>query len=377
MNPLKFSLDNTDPSGARRGRFTTPHGVVETPIFMPVGTAAAMKAVTPAQMKELGCQILLSNAYHLEHQPGSDLITRFGGLHQFMGWDGPILTDSGGYQVFSLPVKQLDEEGVTFSYQKGGTPFRLTPAKSMEIQGRLGADIIMAFDECVEFPTTHAYAKEALERTLRWARQCKTSHKNPQQALFGISQGALFEDLRKDGINALIDIDFPGYAIGGLSVGEGLEKMKTALDFITPLMPGDKPRYLMGIGLPEDILAAIERGIDMMDCVIPTKFARSGMLFTNMGKLRVTNGEFKKDKFPPDINCQCYCCKNFSRGYLHHLFAANEILASTLTSIHNLHFYLDLVARARQAIEQNRFAPFQTEFLEQYNRKANKKGKIK
>ncbi|MDX2471364.1 MAG: tRNA guanosine(34) transglycosylase Tgt [SAR324 cluster bacterium] len=373
MSNFEFELISTDPAGPRRGEFKTPHGTVQTPIFMPVGTAAAMKAVTPAQMKELDCQILLSNAYHLEHQPGSETIKRFGGLHDFMGWDGPILTDSGGFQVFSLRDRVIDDDGVTFSYQKGGKSFRLTPEKSMEIQSNLGADIIMAFDECVEHPCTYSYAKEALDRTAKWAAICKKTHKNPNQALFGISQGAIFEDLRKESFKQLIDIDFPGYAIGGLSVGEGLENMKTALDFTTPLMPQDKPRYLMGIGLPEDILEAVERGIDMMDCVIPTKFARSGMLFTNVGKVRVTNAEFRKDKFPVDTNCGCYTCQNFSRGYLHHLFAANEILGATLTSIHNVSFYLTLMDRIRDAIEERRFASFKADFLKLYNRKTAKK----
>ena len=377
MSAFEFELIATDPSGARRGEFTTPHGKVQTPIFMPVGTAAAMKALTPIQLKDSGAQIMLSNAYHLTNQPGADLIEKLGGLHKFMAWDGPILTDSGGYQVFSLPNRKVDEEGVTFSYHKGGKPVRLTPESSMRIQEQLGADIIMAFDECVEFPTTHAYAKEALERTTKWARICKSVHRREDQALFGISQGALFNDLRKQSLEELQEIGFPGYAIGGLSVGEGLENMNKALEFTTPLMPQDKPRYLMGIGLPEDIIAAIERGIDMMDCVIPTKFARSGVLFTHVGRIRVTNSEFKKDKFPPDTNCGCYTCQNFSRAYLHHLFTANEVLSATLTSIHNVHFYMNLVKKAQEAIEERRFASFKDDFLYQYSRSDRKKAKKK
>ncbi len=373
MSSFEFHLTHTDPSGARRGEFTTPHGKVQTPIFMPVGTAAAMKAITPAQLSEAGGQILLANAYHLANRPGPDLIEKLGGLHGFMGWEGPILTDSGGYQVFSLKTRQVDEEGVTFSYHKGGAPARLTPSSSMNIQERLGADIIMAFDECVEFPTTHAYAKEALKRTTKWAKICKSVHQRKDQALFGISQGALFEDLRKQSLAELQEIDFPGYAIGGLSVGEGLDNMNRALDFITPLMPMDKPRYLMGIGLPEDMLEAIERGVDMMDCVIPTKFARSGVLFTHAGRIRVTNGEFRKDKFPPDTHCRCYTCSHFSRAYLHHLFAANEVLSATLTSIHNLHFYLGLMRQARTAIEEGRYLSFKADFYALYFRKERKK----
>ncbi|OGG95452.1 MAG: tRNA guanosine(34) transglycosylase Tgt [Candidatus Lambdaproteobacteria bacterium RIFOXYD2_FULL_50_16] len=373
--PLTFDLLKTDPSGARRGRMTTAHGVIETPIFMPVGTAAAMKALTPAQVGEAGAQIILSNAYHLENQPGSELIEKLGGIHKFMNWNGPILTDSGGYQVFSLDKKTVHEDGVTFRYSKGGQEVKLNPELSMAIQNRLGADIIMAFDECVEFPTTHTYARESLERTLRWAKRCKAAHQNPNQALFGISQGALYEDLRKRSFEGLIELDFPGYAIGGLSVGEGLEHMKRALDFTTPLMPVEKPRYLMGIGLPEDIIEAIERGIDMMDCVIPTKFARSGVLFTHVGRIRVTDTKFRRDKFPVDTNCDCYCCKNYSRAYLHHLFAGNEILGATLTSIHNVHFYMNLTAKIRDAIEQGEFLKFKGEFLETYQRAEGKKQK--
>ncbi len=369
QNRFSFSLLGKDSSGARRGRFQTPHGSVETPIFMPVGTAAAMKAMTMVQLKETGAQIMLSNTYHLQNQPGADLVEKLGGLHKFMGWDGPVLTDSGGFQVFSLPGKTVDDDGVTFRYQKGGEPFRLTPEESVRIQNQLGADIIMAFDECVEFPTTHEYAKNSLKRTLSWAARCKKAHTREDQALFGISQGALFEDLRKESVQALVDIDFPGYALGGLSVGEGIDNMKRVLDFTTPWLPEDKPRYVMGIGLPEDIFVAVERGVDMMDCIIPTKYARSATLFTNVGKLRISNREFRNDKFPVDTNCQCYTCRTFSRAYLNHLFAGNEILGSILTSIHNVHFYLDLMRRIRESIEENRFASFRDDFMTLYNRR--------
>ncbi|MFH2132601.1 MAG: tRNA guanosine(34) transglycosylase Tgt [bacterium] len=371
MNPetFSFTLLGKDPSGARRGRFSTPHGVVETPIFMPVGTAAAMKAMTMEQLKATGAQIMLSNTYHLQNQPGADLVEKMGGLHRFMGWDGPVLTDSGGFQVFSLPGKIVDDDGVTFQYQKNNEPFRLTPEISIQIQNQLGADIIMAFDECVEYPATYDYTKKSLKRTLDWAARCKKAHRKEGQALFGISQGALFEDLRKESILALVDIGFPGYAMGGLSVGEGIDNMKRVLEFTTPWIPEDKPRYVMGIGLPEDMFAAVERGVDMMDCIIPTKYARSATLFTNVGKLRVSNREFRSDKFPVDTNCQCYTCRTFSRAYLNHLFTANEILGSILTSIHNVHFYLDLMRRIRKAIEEKRFIAFRDEFLDLYTRR--------
>jgi len=373
--PVNFKLTHTDPGGARSGVLSTPRGEVTTPIFMPVGTAAAMKALTPAQLKDTGAQIVLSNAYHLENQPGSELIEKMGGLHKFMQWDGPMLTDSGGYQVFSLKKKTVEEEGVTFQYEKDGRKVQLDPERSMSIQNKLGADIIMAFDECVEFPTTYDYAKTSLERTLRWAARCKKTHDNPNQALFGISQGALWKDLRQRSMDGLLELDFPGYAIGGLSVGEGLDNMNKALDFTTHMMPVDKPRYLMGIGLPEDILSAVERGIDMMDCVIPTKFARSGVLFTSVGRIRVTNGEYRRDKYPVDTACDCYTCSQFSRAYLHHLFAANEVLGATLTSIHNVHFYMNLSFQMQEAVQQGRFTAFKAEFLEKYQRQSNRKKK--
>jgi queuine tRNA-ribosyltransferase len=366
---FSFSLLKTDRSGARRGVIETAHGSIQTPIFMPVGTAAAMKAMTIEQLKTTHAQIILSNAYHLNHQPGSELVEKFGGLHQFMGWDGPMLTDSGGYQVFSLPGKKVDDDGVTFNYSKGGKTSRLTPEISIEIQNRLGADIIMAFDECVEYPATYEHTKQSLQTTLKWAARCKKAHQRKDQALFGISQGSLYKELRLEGLKTLVDLDLPGYAIGGLSVGEGLENMMKTLDFTTPAMPQLKPRYLMGIGTPEDILEAVERGIDMMDCVIPTKYARSATLFTNVGKLRLTNREFKKDKLPLDTSCQCYSCRNYPRAYIHHLFISNEILGAILASIHNVHFYLEMMSRIRQAIEREQFSDFKNDFLNLYKRK--------
>ncbi len=370
---FEFELLGQNGGGARVGKMTTPHGCIETPMFMPVGTAAAMKAMTMEQLKSTGAQIVLSNAYHLNIQPGSELIKKFGGLHTFMGWNGPILTDSGGFQVFSLPGKKVDDDGVSFKYTKNSESVRLTPETSIQIQNDMGADIIMAFDECIEFPTTYDYAKRSLKRTLDWAKKCKKAHVNKKQALFGISQGALFKDLRRDGIKALIDIDFPGYALGGLSVGEGIDNMKKVLDFASPCLPDNRPRYVMGIGLPEDILEAVERGIDMMDCVIPTKYARSGTLFTNCGKIRITNKEFKNDKFPVDTDCQCYTCQTFTRAYLHHLFSSNEILGAILTSIHNVSFYLSLMKRIRQSINNKRFSQFKQEFMLLYQRREKRK----
>ncbi len=371
---FKFELIKTDSCGARLGKITTPHGVIKTPIFMPVGTHATVKAMTPEQVKSTKAQIILSNTYHLHLQPGEDLINKFGGLHEFMHWDGPILTDSGGFQVFSIPGKTVDDDGVTFPYSKNNSKIRLTPKIAIEIQNKLGADIIMAFDECVEFPASYEYVKKSLKRTIEWAIICKKSHqKLDQQALFGISQGATYKELRQEGLKALVDLDLPGYAIGGLAVGEGLEEMKKVLDFTVPSMPIEKPRYLMGVGLPEDIFEMVERGIDMSDCVIPTKYARSGALFTNIGRLRITNKEFRKDKFPIDTDCDCYTCNNFSRAYLHHLFISNEILSATLTSIHNVRFYVRLMERIRDSIEKNYFLSFKEDFLRLYNRKDKKK----
>ncbi len=377
MNSSQFSYEliHTDPCGARCGRVSTPHGAVDTPVFMPVGTAAAMKAMTTTQLKEAGARIILSNAYHLANQPGADLVEKMGGLHQFMKWDGPILTDSGGFQVFSLPGKQVDDDGVTFRYNKRGQTTGLTPEISIGIQNQLGADIIMAFDECMEYPTTHEYAKRSLRRTNEWLKRCKKAHRREGQALFGISQGSLFKDLRQESVKFLTDMDLPGYAIGGLSVGEGIDNMKTALDFTARLLPDNKPRYVMGVGVPEDILEAVERGIDMMDCVIPTKYARSATLFTHCGKMRISNREYRNDKFPVDTNCLCYTCQNFARAYLHHLFAANEILGAILTSIHNVTFYMTLLKNIRQAIRFDNYLKFKRDFLALYHRKGKKRKK--
>ena len=366
---MNFTLISRDSAtAARRGRLETAHGVIETPIFMPVGTHAAMKAMTPAQVKETGAQIILSNTYHLHLRPGEGLVAKAGGLHRFMGWDGPILTDSGGFQVFSLPNKRITDDGAYFKHEITGEEVFLDPARAMAIQESLGADIIMAFDECIPYPCDHRYAAQSTLKTLRWAEQCRKAHTRQDQALFAIVQGSVFEDLRKSCAEELVAMDFPGYAIGGVSVGEGLELLKKVVGMTAPFLPEEKPRYLMGVGLPEDILESIERGMDMFDCVIPTRYARSATLFTNRGRIRLTHKNYRRDFFPVEPNCSCYTCRNFTRAYLHHLFNANEVLSAILASIHNVHFYLDLMDRCRSAIEQKSFAAFKREFLGEYTR---------
>ncbi len=366
---MKFTLISQDQETfARRGRLETPHGVIETPIFMPVGTHAAMKAMTPVQVEESGAQIILSNTYHLHLRPGEGLVAKAGGLHKFMGWDGPILTDSGGFQVFSLPNKRITDDGAYFRHEITGEEVYLDPARAMAIQEALGADIIMAFDECIPYPCDRDYAATSTRKTLRWAEQCKKAHTRKDQALFAIVQGSVFEDLRKMCAQEMVAMDFPGYAIGGVSVGEGLELLKKVVAMTAPFLPEDKPRYLMGVGLPEDILESIERGMDMFDCVIPTRYARSATLFTNRGRIRLTHKNYRRDFFPVEPNCNCYTCRNFTRAYLHHLFNANEVLSAILASIHNVHFYMDLMSRCRTAIEQKCFASFKREFLAEYQR---------
>jgi queuine tRNA-ribosyltransferase len=364
---IEFTLQHRDSScRARRGRLTTPHSTIETPVFMPVGTHAAMKAMTPVQVHETGARMILSNTYHLHLRPGEGLVKKAGGLHAFMAWPHSILTDSGGFQVFSIPNKKITDEGVFFKNEVTGKEIFIGPAESMAIQNALGADIIMAFDECIPFPASHDYAARSIRKTLSWAESCLKNHQREDQALFGIVQGSVFADLREQCARALTAMDFPGYAIGGVSVGEGLELLKNVVDFTEPFLPDDKPRYLMGVGLPEDILASVERGMDMFDCVIPTRYARSATLFTRRGKIRLTNRNFRRDFYPVDISCDCYCCRNFTRAYMHHLYNANEILSSILGSIHNVHFYLHMMKEIREAIEQNRFKNFKKEFLREY-----------
>jgi queuine tRNA-ribosyltransferase len=363
-----FELLHTDhETAARRGRLDTPHGVIETPIFMPVGTHAAMKAMTPNQVAEAGAQIILSNTYHLHLKPGEGLIQKAGGLHRFMGWNGPILTDSGGFQVFSLPKKRITETGVFFRHEVTGEEIFLGPHEAMTIQNALGSDIIMAFDECIPYPATHDYAAKSIRKTLAWAELCLKSHQRQDQALFGIVQGSVYEDLRRECAQALTALDFPGYAIGGVSVGEGLDLLKQVVEYTAPFLPQHKPRYLMGVGLPEDILESVERGIDMFDCVIPTRYARSATLFTTRGKIRLTHRRYRRDFFPVDASCDCYCCRNFTRAYLHHLYNANEILSAILAAIHNVHFYLKMMEGVRKAIEAGDFKAFKEDFLGRYS----------
>ena len=362
---LSFELLGTD-GRARRGRVTTPHGALETPAFMPVGTRATVKGLTPRELAATGSQICLANTYHLHIAPGDEVVRHLGGLHKMMAWDGPILTDSGGFQVFSLPKLEIDEQGVSFQYEKSGEPVTLTPERSIAIQNNLGADIIMAFDVCVPYPCGHKPAMDAVYRTERWLGRCKEAHARDDQALFGIVQGSTYPDLRALSAQLTRAIDLPGYAIGGVSVGEGHELMMQVVEATEPLLPADKPRYLMGVGYPEDLIEAVARGVDMFDCVLPSRYGRSGVMFTRRGRMRVTKGRYKKDRFPIDTQCQCYACKHFSRGYINHLLNTREILGSMLGTLHNITFYQDLMRAARQAIEAGTFESFRRAFLSEY-----------
>ncbi len=355
-------------TGARLGIVHTPHGSFETPTFMPVGTQATVKTMSPEELKEIGSGIILSNTYHLWLRPGNDIIKEAGGLHKFMNWDKPILTDSGGFQVFSLSkFRTIEEEGVHFRHHLNGDKLFLSPEKATEIQNDLGADIMMAFDECPPYPATHAYMKASVERTSRWAERCLRAHQRPNdQALFGIVQGGEFEDLRKQSAKDLVALDFPGYAIGGLSVGESKEVMNEVLEFTTPLLPEDKPRYLMGVGSPRSLIDGAIRGVDMFDCVLPTRIARNGTLMTSNGRLVVRNAIYKRDFRPLDENCTCHVCKNYSRAYIHHLIRADETFGIRLTSYHNLHFLINMMTQVRDAIRNDRLGDFRDEFFEQY-----------
>ncbi|MCL1804390.1 MAG: tRNA guanosine(34) transglycosylase Tgt [Clostridiales bacterium] len=342
-------------SMARRGRLDTPHGAVETPAFMPVGTQATVKAMTPEQLAATGAEMILSNTYHLYLRPGADLVAAHGGLHGFMKWNGPILTDSGGFQVFSLgDLRRIREEGVEFRSHIDGSSHLFTPESVMDIEEKLGADVAMAFDECIPYPTTYEYAREATARSSRWAARCKASHHREGQSLFGIIQGGTYKELRTSSAVELVEMDFPGYGIGGLSVGEEKPLMYEILEHTTPLLPQDKPRYLMGVGSPDCLVEGVLRGIDMFDCVLPTRIARNGTLFTSRGRLVIRNARYKSDMRPPDEFCGCYACRNFSRAYIRHLFIAGEILGATLATIHNLHYLLSLMAKLRLAIEEDR-----------------------
>lgn len=355
-------------TGARLGIVHTPHGSFETPAFMPVGTQATVKTMSPEELKEMGAGIILGNTYHLWLRPGNDIIKEAGGLHKFMNWDRPILTDSGGFQVFSLSeFRKIEEEGVHFRHHLNGSKLFLTPEKAMEIQNDLGSDIMMAFDECPPYPATYEYMKASVERTSRWAERCLKAHARPEdQGLFGIVQGGEFEELRKQSAKDLVSLDFPGYAIGGLSVGEPKDVMNRALEFTTPLLPENKPRYLMGVGSPDSLIDGAIRGVDMFDCVLPTRIARNGTLMTSEGRLVVKNAKYERDFGPLDPNCDCYACKNYSRAYIRHLIRANETFGIRLTSYHNLHFLLRLMEQIREAIRHDRLGDFREEFFEQY-----------
>lgn len=369
MYAVKYELIKTcKQTGARLGRLHTPHGVIETPIFMPVGTQATVKAMTPEELKEIGSQIILSNTYHLYLRPGHDLIERAGGLHKFMNWDKPILTDSGGFQVFSLgPLRKIKEEGVEFRSHLDGSKHFLSPEKATEIQNALGSDIIMAFDECAPYPADRQYVKNSLERTTRWLERCKAAHKYPEkQALFGIVQGGMYKELREQSAREITAIDLPGYAIGGLSVGEPKDMMYEVLDYTVPLLPEDKPRYLMGVGSPDDLLEGVLRGIDMFDCVLPTRIARNGTAMTSQGKVVVRNASYAEDFTSLDPECDCYTCKNYTKAYLRHLIKCNEILGARLLTIHNLHFLLKMMENVREAIKEDRLLDYKKDFFEKY-----------
>jgi queuine tRNA-ribosyltransferase len=355
---LRFELLAVD-GAARRGRLHTPHGVVETPIFMPVGTQATVKGLTPQQLEEVGARIILGNTYHLTLRPGDELIGQMGGLHAFMGWPHPILTDSGGFQVYSLAqARKITDHAATFRSHIDGALLELTPERAIAIQQNLGSDIAMCLDECPPGDTPLDYMKVAVERTIRWARRCKDAHTRTDQALFGIVQGGTDLGLRERCATELAALDFPGYALGGFSVGETVAQMTTALGPCAAMLPSEKPRYLMGVGRPQDIVEAIGCGIDLFDCVMPTRNGRNALAFTDAGVVKIRNARHRRDSGPLESGCPCYTCRHFSRAYLHHLFGAQEMLGPTLLSLHNVGYYLRLVARAREAIEQGQWASF-------------------
>ena len=360
-----FSVVHRDSScKARLGSLSTPHGVIETPIFMPVGTNGTVKAMTPEDLQEVKAQIILANTYHLYLRPGHRLVEQLGGLHRFMNWSGPILTDSGGFQVFSLgDLRKISEDGVRFQSHLDGSYHVLTPELAIGIQESLGADIIMCFDECPPVTADYAYVCRSLELTARWARRCKEAHRRDGQLLFGIVQGGMHHDLRARSMNDICSIGFDGYALGGLSVGEEKEQMYGVMECCSPMMPADAPRYIMGIGAPEDLVEAVWHGYDMFDCVMPTRNARNGMLFTSQGRINIKSKLYEEDSGPLDPECNCYVCRNYSRAYLRHLYRSGEILASQLNTRHNLHFYLDLMRRMREAISNDSFDEFRRKFF--------------
>ncbi|MBF0158984.1 MAG: tRNA guanosine(34) transglycosylase Tgt [Magnetococcales bacterium] len=363
MNRFSFSLLATDPStAARRGRLQTAHGMIETPVFMPVGTLATVKGMSPDELRRNGAQIILGNTYHLFLRPGHERIAQLGGLHRFMGWDGPILTDSGGYQVFSLgALRKISEEGVTFRSHIDGAACCLTPENTVAIQEALGSDIMMQFDECIPYPADRAYTARSMERSLRWAQRCQAAC-TPGRTLFGIVQGGMERDLRMESAQALTALAMDGYAIGGLSVGEPKEQMLEVLSYLPASLPADKPRYLMGVGRPEDLVAGVAAGIDMFDCVMPTRNARNGQMFVPSGVMNIKQARYRDDPAPPDEQCGCATCRQFSRAYLNHLFHSGEMLGLRLMTQHNLYYYADLMRSMRTAIEQGCFESFQRTF---------------
>ncbi len=362
---MNFDLLATDKTtGARRGRLRTPHGTVETPVFMPCGTQATVKTLDPRDLHEVGCELVLCNTYHLSLRPGHETVKELGGLHRFMGWDGSILTDSGGYQVLSLSaLRSITEDGVAFQSHLDGSRHSLSPEKAVEIQLALGADIIMALDECPAHSADYEYHQASMERTLRWATRCREAHPGDDPALFGIVQGGTYLDLRSRAAEATQQIGFPGYALGGLGIGEGPAQMYAVVAHTSALLPAEAPRYLMGVGTPQDLLEGIARGVDMFDCVLPTRNARNGGLFTSTGRINIKGADYARDERAVDPACACYTCRHFSRAYLRHLYVSNEILGLRLNTIHNLHYYADLMRRARQAIEAGTFSAWKADRL--------------
>ncbi|MBQ6817336.1 MAG: tRNA guanosine(34) transglycosylase Tgt [Bacilli bacterium] len=366
---IKYELTKKDKNcNARLGRITTPHGSFETPVFMAVGTQGTVKTLVKEELEEIGSNIILGNTYHLWCQPGSDIVREAGGLHKFMNWDRSILTDSGGFQVFSLAkLRDITEEGVTFRHHKSGAKLFLSPEISMKIQNDLGSDIMMCFDECPPYPVSYEYMKNSVDRTLRWAKRCIDAHnRKDEQGLFGIVQGGIYPDLRKYCAEELMKLPFDGFSIGGTAVGEPKELQNEVLDYTVPLLPEDKPRYLMGVGSPGAILDAVERGIDMFDCVLPTRIARHGTAMTSQGRLVIKNKEYERDFTPLDPKCDCYCCKNYTKAYIRHLFKANEMLAYRLLSIHNVNFLVKLTEGIREAIKNDRFLEFKEQVYKEY-----------
>lgn len=366
---LQFELIHKDAgSKARRGRITTPHGVIETPVFMPVGTQATVKAMKPESVNDTGAQIILANTYHLMLRPGSDIVREAGGLHEFMNWHKPILTDCGGFQVFSLGhLRKITEEGAMFASHIDGSRHMLSPEKSIEVQNDLGSDIIMGFDECAPPDADRDYIAKSQARTTRWLKRCVEAHRNPDtQALFGIMQGGFFKDLREESAASIVELDLPGYAIGGISVGETKEEYIGVLEYAPDLLPENKPRYVMGIGTPDYILEAVERGVDMFDCVEPTRIARHGMAMTSHGRVSIKNAKYERDFTPLDPECDCYCCRNYSKAYLRHLFKAGETMSHMLLSEHNLRFLSKLSEDIRASIDEDRFSEFKSEFYHKY-----------